>query len=132
MADSVIALRTDQAFLTLIPGMGASREPELCRPELADMIVHVEETHTLLTCRAVARRYGILVGGSTGSVLAAVRSVRDRIRASARVVAICADLGDRYLDTIYDDAWVAQKYGPLLLKGCDAATGPLAGSARRS
>jgi 2,3-diaminopropionate biosynthesis protein SbnA len=115
-----------------IPGMGASRRPELCRTEMADMIVHVEETDTVLTCRAVARRYGILVGGSTGSVLAAVRSVRHRIRTGARVVAICTDLGDRYLDTIYDDAWVAHKYGPLLLNGLDGAPAPLADSARRS
>jgi len=59
----------------------------------------------------VALEHGVLVGGSTGSVLAAVRSLADRIDPGATVVALSPDFGEKYLDTIYDRDWVIRNYG---------------------
>ncbi|MEU8269176.1 2,3-diaminopropionate biosynthesis protein SbnA [Sphaerisporangium sp. NPDC049002] len=94
-----------------IPGLGASRRPELCRPELADEVVHVPEEDAIRECRRVARNTGLLVGGSTGSVLAAIAGREDRFRDRPRVAAISPDLGDRYLKTVYDDDWVNDRFG---------------------
>lgn len=96
-----------------IPGLGASRRPELCRPELAHEVVHVPEEDAIRECRRVARATGLLVGGSTGSVLAAIARREEEFRDRPRVAAISPDLGDRYLKTVYDDDWVESRFGTV-------------------
>jgi 2,3-diaminopropionate biosynthesis protein SbnA len=96
-----------------IPGLGASRRPELCRPELAHEVVHVAEEDAIRECRRVARNTGLLVGGSTGSVLAAIVRREEEFRDRPRVAAISPDLGDRYLRTVYDDDWVTSRFGSV-------------------
>jgi len=108
-----------------IPGLGTSRKPEILEPELADDVVVVSEGDAIRMCRLVAMKYGIAVGGSTGSVLAAVVRSSPGIPLGASVVAISPDSGDRYLDTIYDDIWVEKRFGTAVLQTtalgrCDA------------
>ncbi|WP_412740559.1 2,3-diaminopropionate biosynthesis protein SbnA [Krasilnikovia sp. MM14-A1259] len=95
-----------------IPGLGTSRRPELVDETYVDEVVHVEELDTIAMCRRLARR-GYLFGGSTGTVLAGLqRRMSEPDAAGATAVAISPDLGERYLTTVYDDAWVAAHYGP--------------------
>jgi 2,3-diaminopropionate biosynthesis protein SbnA len=98
-----------------IPGLGTSRRPELCRPDQVDEIVLVDEPDAVRMCRRLAREHGLPVGGSTGSVLAALESIADQIPAGSRVVALSPDMGDRYVKTIYDDMWVADTFGTDVL-----------------
>ncbi|MER8225608.1 2,3-diaminopropionate biosynthesis protein SbnA [Streptomyces sp. NPDC094143] len=107
-----------------IPGLGTSRRPELCRPDQVDEVVLVDEPDAVRMCRRLARGHGLPVGGSTGSVLAALESMADRIPAGSRVVALSPDMGDRYVKTIYDDMWVANTYGSDVLGG--SGTHPVA------
>jgi 2,3-diaminopropionate biosynthesis protein SbnA len=95
-----------------IPGLGSSRRPEIFEPVGVDAFELVAEVQTVAMCRRVARTNGFLAGGSTGTVLAAIDAWGNRLAPDAVVVAICPDLGERYLDTIYDDAWVAERFGP--------------------
>lgn len=94
-----------------LPGLGTSRRPELCQPELAHEIIHVPERDAIRECRRIARSTGLLVGASTGSVLAAITAREAGFRNHPRVGAISPDLGDRYLKTVYDDEWVASRFG---------------------
>ncbi len=94
-----------------IPGLGTSRRPELVRPEQVDEVVLVDEPDAVRMCRRLAREHGLPLGGSTGSVLAALESMADRIPAGSRVVALSPDMGDRYVRTIYDDVWVTATFG---------------------
>ncbi|GAA2340573.1 2,3-diaminopropionate biosynthesis protein SbnA [Streptomyces kunmingensis] len=96
-----------------IPGLGASRVPELFEPGLADEVVLIAEEDAVQECRRLARTHGLLVGGSTGSVLAAIRQYADAFPSGSRIAAISPDLGERYLDTVYNDAWVGQHIGVL-------------------
>jgi hypothetical protein len=48
----------------------------------------------------------LLVGGSTGTVLAAVQQLAPEFARGDTIVAISPDLGEKYLDTVYDSAWV--------------------------
>lgn len=92
-----------------IPGLGTSCRPPLCEPphaEPPDVIVYVPESETLRMCHRLAAR-GLLVGGSTGSVLRAVQMSAEDIAANDTVVAIAPDMGDKYLDTLYDPDWAA-------------------------
>jgi N-(2-amino-2-carboxyethyl)-L-glutamate synthase len=96
-----------------IPGLGASRRPELLADDGTFPRTHVEEIDTIHTCRRVAREYGLLLGGSSGTVLAAISQFANRIGEDASVVAISPDMGYGYLDTIYDDRWVMERFGVL-------------------
>jgi len=53
-----------------------------------------------------------LLGGSTGTVLAAVQQLASEFSRGDTIVAISADLGEKYLDTIYDPAWVEKVIVP--------------------
>jgi cysteine synthase A len=55
----------------------------------------------------------ILAGGSSGAVLSAIEQVKDEIEPGAICVAIFADKGERYLDTIYSDSWVEEHFGDV-------------------
>ncbi|MFF7868649.1 2,3-diaminopropionate biosynthesis protein SbnA [Streptomyces qaidamensis] len=94
-----------------LPGLGTSRVPEISRTDLIDEIMLVEEAEAVKTCRMLARRHGLLVGGSSGSVFSAVQNRALDIPAGSRVVAIAPDMGERYLGTVYDDDWVAARFG---------------------
>jgi 2,3-diaminopropionate biosynthesis protein SbnA len=94
-----------------IPGIGASRRPEMLDPLLVDEIALVSEVDTIRACRWLAGRFGLFAGGSTGSVVSAIQQLTPRLPDDACVVGISPDFGDRYAWTIYDDEWVAERFG---------------------
>ena len=68
---------------------------------------------------------GLLVGGSTGTVLSAVCRWSARIPEKSCVIALSPDMGDRYLESIYDDAWVEVHFPGLLASCKGRAAAPL-------
>lgn len=91
-----------------IPGIGTSVRPPLADLAKPDRIVTVPEEETVEACLSFVRDYHLLVGGSTGSVLAAVRQLAPEFRRGETIVAVSADFGEKYLETIYDPMWVAK------------------------
>jgi len=89
-----------------IPGIGTSVRPKLTELAQPDRIIAVNEEKTVEACLSFVRDHHLLVGGSTGTVLAAVQQLAPEFRPGDTIVAISADLGEKYLDTIYDPAWV--------------------------
>ncbi|TDD48167.1 2,3-diaminopropionate biosynthesis protein SbnA [Saccharopolyspora elongata] len=90
-----------------VPGLGASRVPELLTSAEIDDVVHVNDFETAVGCRDLLAAEGIFAGGSTGAVVAAIRRMLPRLPRPCRVVAVFPDRGDRYLDLVYDDDWFA-------------------------
>jgi N-(2-amino-2-carboxyethyl)-L-glutamate synthase len=97
----------------LIPGHGAGRRPELYRADLADECVWVTDVDCVVGCRRLVHSEAILAGGSSGGVLMAVEQVKERIPRGGTCVAIFHDRGERYLDTVYSDEWVAEHFGDI-------------------
>jgi len=91
-----------------IPGIGTSVRPKLADLAKPDRIVAVNEEKTVEACLSFLRDYHLLVGGSSGTVLAAVQQLAPEFRRGDTIVAISADFGEKYLDTIYDPAWVEE------------------------
>ncbi|MFI6027239.1 pyridoxal-phosphate dependent enzyme [Amycolatopsis magusensis] len=97
-----------------IPGHGECR-PGLLEESLVDAVVRVDEPAAVRACRRLVRQ-GFLLGGPTGTVLAgALNWLAAHGGEDLTAVAISPDLGDRYLDTVYQDQWVADSYGPGVL-----------------
>ncbi|MEU5170129.1 MULTISPECIES: 2,3-diaminopropionate biosynthesis protein SbnA [Streptomyces] len=97
----------------LIPGHGAAVRPQLYRSGLADDVLHVSDLDSLVGCRRLALREGLLLGGSSGAVATALEQLSPRIPDGSSCVLIMPDRGERYLNTIYDDAWVKAKFGEV-------------------
>ncbi len=95
-----------------IPGIGTSVRPKLADLANPDKVVVVSEEKTVEACLSFVRDHHLLVGGSTGTVLAAVRQLAPEFAPGDTIVAISADLGERYLDTIYDKGWVRSAIVP--------------------
>jgi cysteine synthase A len=89
-----------------IPGIGTSVRPKLAELTNPDRVIAVTEEKTIEACLSFVRDYHLLVGGSTGTVLAAVQRMAPEFAPGDTIVAISPDLGEKYLDTIYDSAWV--------------------------
>ena len=97
----------------LIPGLGAGLTPELCEPSMIDHRLWASDLDCVVGCRRLVHREAILAGGSSGAVIMAVEQLRGSIPAGATCVAVLPDRGERYLDTIYSDAWVEAHFGDV-------------------
>ncbi|MBD2870544.1 2,3-diaminopropionate biosynthesis protein SbnA [Paenibacillus sp. IB182493] len=89
-----------------IPGIGASRVPELLSPDEIHEVAYVNDLESAEGCRELLAREGIFAGGSSGSIVAALRKLLPSFRPSSTVVTVFPDRGDRYMDTVYDEQWV--------------------------
>ena len=99
----------------MIPGLGISVRPPLLDPSLFDDIVRVEEADTVRTCPRLAR-HGFLFGGSTGTVVSgAMDWLAGHNKPGLTAVAVAPDLGERYLDTVYQTNWLEAIYGEDVL-----------------
>jgi 2,3-diaminopropionate biosynthesis protein SbnA len=94
----------------MIPGVGASVRPPLLDESYVDDVVSVEERDTIRTCHRMAGR-GFLFGGSTGTVVSgALGWLARHDTPGLTAVALAPDLGERYLETIYDAGWLQDSY----------------------
>ena len=97
----------------LIPGHGTSRMPELYQPGLEHGHSNISDLDCVLGCYRLLRREAIFAGGSAGAVVMAIAKYQPEIPAGANCVAIFCDRGERYLETIYSEAWVSQNFGDI-------------------
>lgn len=105
-----------------IPGIGTSRKPEVCKSEKVNRILLVEEQDAVKMCHTLLNDYGLFVGGSTGSVLHAVKEIGQELHSDDLVVAISPDFGEKYLDTIFNSHWLEQTFKNKELKNLTKKT----------
>ena len=96
-----------------IPGLGRGSQPPPCDPALVSRVVQVTDADCVRGCRRLMDREAIFAGGSSGGVLAAVEKLAGWVPPDAVCVAILPDRGERYLDTVFDDAWVLAHLGDI-------------------
>ena len=106
----------------MIPGLGMTIRPPLLDPSLVDDVVRVEEVDTIRACHRLAR-HGFLFGGSTGTVVSGAMDWLSRHgRPGLTAVAVAPDLGERYLDTVYQTNWLEELYGEVVLAANEPQT----------
>lgn len=94
----------------LVEGIGGDFVPGNVELALVDEVITVSDADAIRAALQMLRREGLLVGASSGCILAAALRYLDRPEnRGQRVLAVLPDGGRSYLSTIYDEAWRASQ-----------------------
>lgn len=90
-----------------IPGIGSSMVPEILKKARIDDVVMTDEVSTIEACHELLRQHYIFVGGSSGSVYAAIKKYFSTRKMAKKidVVTIFPDRGERYTNSLYNEKW---------------------------
>lgn len=97
-----------------IPGMGASHPSAFLQKHQIDHYTLVSDIEAIRGCQMMREHEGMLIGGSSGALVAALHKLKNHIPANASVALLFPDSGERYLDTIYNDMWVQQTFEKVM------------------
>jgi cystathionine beta-synthase len=89
-----------------VEGIGEDFVPRTLNGQVVDEWIRIGDAESFHTARALARREGLLAGGSAGTAVAAALKYARRLTARDVVVALCPDSGRNYLSKFYDDLWL--------------------------
>ena len=93
----------------LVEGIGEDILPETVDLNLVDDIVVVNDQEAFAMTRFLARKEGILVGGSSGVALyGTIKYLKENGVKGKRVVIIFPDTGRNYLTKIFNDKWLLE------------------------
>jgi cystathionine beta-synthase len=90
-----------------VEGIGEDFVPKTFTSKYVDEWVRVGDAESFHVARELARREGMLLGGSTGTNVAAALRYARRLGPGHLVVALGADTGRNYLSKFFDDGWLA-------------------------
>ena len=97
----------------LIPGHGAGRKSDLLDESIIDHVFHMTDRECVIGCRRLLQLESILAGGSSGAVVMAAEKLQALVPQDSTFVMIFPDSGERYMDTIYNDAWIEHNIGAI-------------------
>ena len=81
-----------------IQGIGANFIPATYDSSVVDEVYTIKTEDAYDTCRAIAKKEGLLVGISAGAALFIAKQIAKENKGK-RIVALCPDSGERYLST---------------------------------
>lgn len=91
-----------------VEGVGEDFYPETVDLDLIDRFVEIDDATSFAATRELARREGVLTGGSGGMAVEAARQVAVE-DTSRLVVVIVPDSGRGYLSKIFNDEWMTEQ-----------------------
>jgi cystathionine beta-synthase len=90
----------------LVEGVGEDIWPTTYDKTVVDRVEAVSDRDSFLMTRLLARRNGLLLGGSSGLAVVAAARVARELDAGGCVVVLLPDSGRGYLSKIFDDEWM--------------------------
>ncbi len=90
----------------LVEGVGEDFWPETYDRTICDEIIKVTDREAFTVTRQLARREGLLVGGSSGMAVAAAIQVAAKGTSEELVVVLLPDSGRGYLTKVFNDEWL--------------------------
>lgn len=93
----------------LVEGIGEDFVPSICDLSIVKQAYSIPDSEAFATAREVLRKEGLLLGSSSGTLIAAaLRYCRAQSRPK-RVVTLGADTGNKYLSKLYNDFWMIEQ-----------------------
>ncbi|MBV8151915.1 MAG: cystathionine beta-synthase [Candidatus Eremiobacteraeota bacterium] len=89
-----------------VEGIGMSYLPQTVDMRVIDKIMRISDKESFLMARRIAREEGLLVGGSSGTAVAAAARVAPDLPAGAVLVVVMPDSGRGYMSKIFNDEWM--------------------------
>jgi cystathionine beta-synthase len=90
-----------------VEGIGEDFVPKTFNSQLVDEWIRVGDVEAFHTAREMARKEGLLMGGSSGTSVAAALRYARRLGPDHVIVALGADTGRNYLSKFFDDRWLS-------------------------
>ncbi len=91
----------------LVEGVGEDFYPETVDLSVIDRFIEVTDAESFASARSLAKREGILTGGSGGMAIHAALAVASEAE-SRLVVVIVPDSGRGYLSKVFSDTWMRE------------------------
>jgi len=99
-------IRPGQKFL--VEGVGKESIPGAMNMSVIDRVIPVSDKDAFQTCRDLATKEGILVGGSAGLNVRAAIDLANSMEKPAVIVTVLCDTGIKYLSKIYNNNWLLE------------------------
>jgi len=99
---------TDEIRPYLVEGVGEDFWPTTFDPSVVDRWITVSDRDSFHAARLMARKEGILVGGSSGMALHAALQVAAELPPEKTVLVILPDGGRPYLSKVFNDEWLRE------------------------
>lgn len=90
----------------LLEGVGEDHMTQAIDFSLIDEVLPVKDKDAFEVARLLARKEGLLVGGSSGANVWGALEIAKRLTSPAVIVAILPDGGVKYLSKQFDDEWM--------------------------
>jgi len=91
-----------------VEGIGEDFFPEIYDRSVVDEWFRVSDKESFAAARRLAREEGLLVGGSSGTALAAALKYAEKCRRHETIVILFPDTGRNYLSKVFSDAWMKE------------------------
>ncbi len=105
-AGSILSGDTPAPFK--VEGIGEDFIPYTYDHRVVDEIVRITDQESFTMARRLAREEGLLVGGSSGTAIAAAVKYASRLSEKAVLVALLPDTGRNYLTKFFSDQWMRE------------------------
>jgi cystathionine beta-synthase len=93
-----------------LEGIGEDHMAKAIDMSLIDDVMQVSDRDAFRVGRDLAKKEGILAGGSTGANVWAALEIAKNLKKPATIVTIAPDGGVKYLSKLYDDKWMLQHH----------------------
>lgn len=86
-------------------GTGLSFRPKNYLADLIDLELKCPDSEAFSMCRKIAKNEGVLLGGSSGSVLWSAQQLlqKRQVKPNSTIVCLLPDSGMKYIETIYSE-----------------------------
>ena len=93
----------------LVEGIGEDFVPDICDLSVVKHAYTIPDSEAFATSREVLRKEGLLLGSSSGVLIAAALRYCREQKTPKRVVTLGADTGNKYLSKLYNDFWMIEQ-----------------------
>lgn len=118
-AEYIRSGRVTDATTYFVEGIGTDMVTQALDPSVIDEVITVSDDQSFATARMITKRYGVLAGGSSGTVAYAAFQMAPGLGPDDLIVIIFADSAIRYLSKCFSDAWMIE-HGFTITETIDA------------